>query len=334
MLAEALEVHMLRQVVVVCGLVLLGLVRGAIADTLDVTTYSPPKGWTRVEGQGPSVQLQVVNEAAGAAGSFTLLGAIPSAGDARTNFDRAWENAVTSVMPDAPAPKITGPMARDGWEIVRGSSSFQYVGRATTMTLVVATGDGRQVIAVVTTIGTTYQKDADRLLASLRFATPAAAAPSVELNGAWGFSSGGAMGSGPYAAWLSDRREYTFDGKGGYTFLRRHNVDRESETSIIRERGSYTLVRDVLTLSPAKAEREIWSKDTKGGYVKLVKREKVALEKTSYRVALTTYLDTQVPNLMLTPEAATQRDGNFNASTQYRLFRPDGKYYTAVPPTP
>jgi hypothetical protein len=146
------------------------------------------------------------------------------------------------------------------------------------------------------------------------------------------------MGTGNYAPWLSDRREYAFDGKGNYTFLRRHNVDRDADTSVIRERGTYTLKGDVLALTPTKSEREIWSKVTSGpnagAYDKLLRREKVALEKATYRLSYAFYLDTQVPNLMLTPSAATQRDGNFNATTQYRLFRPDGKYYTAVPPTP
>lgn len=163
-------------------------------------------------------------------------------------------------------------------------------------------------------------------------------APTAQLTGAWGFSTGGAMSPGQFAAWLSDRREYTFDGKGNYTFMRRHNVDRDPDTSIIRERGAYTLVGDVLTLTPAKSEREIWSKvktgATAGAYDKLLRREQVVLEKSEYRVSFTLYLDTQVQNLMLTPSAATQRDGNFNATTQYRLFRPDGKYYTAIPPTP
>ena len=145
------------------------------------------------------------------------------------------------------------------------------------------------------------------------------------------------MGTGPYAAWLSDRREYAF-ASGNYTFLRRHNIDRDTDLSIIREHGTFTLEGDVLALTPTKSEREIWSKVKSGAkagaYDKLLRREKVALEKATYRVAYTTYLETKVPNLMLTPSAATQRDGNFNATTQYRLFRPDGNHYTAIPPTP
>ncbi len=112
--------------------------------------------------------------------------------------------------------------------------------------------------------------------------TGSAPAPAAQLTGAWGFSTGGAMSPGQFAAWLSDRREYTFDGKGNYTFMRRHNVDRDPDTSIIRERGTYTLVGDVLTLTPAKSEREIWSKvktgATAGAYDKLLRREQVALE--------------------------------------------------------
>jgi hypothetical protein len=66
----------------------------------------------------------------------------------------------------------------------------------------------------------------------------------------------------------------------------------------------------------------------------LVSDAVAGLEKSTYRVSYTVYFDTQVPNLMLSPSATTQRDGTFNATTQYRLFRPDGNYYTAGPPTP
>ena len=105
------------------------------------------------------------------------------------------------------------------------------------------------------------------------------------------------MGAGQYAPWLSDRREYAFDGNGNYTFLRRHNVDRDPDMSLIRERGTYTLKGDVLTLTPTKSEREIWSKvksgANAGAYEKLLRREKVALEKATYRVSYTTSTSTR-----------------------------------------
>ncbi|MDB4964273.1 MAG: hypothetical protein JWP01_4272 [Myxococcales bacterium] len=349
-LAYSLDV-MVKQVVV--GILLLAGLAQVVAaapqmsaTTLDVTSYTPPSEWKRNE-TPDAAEYTISNEKMGVGASIVILRSIPAVGDARANFDAAWGQIVTA-MTEAKAPTIAAAAIRDGWQVVRGTTKFKFQGRAATATVLTATRDGSYVIVMATTIGATYKKDVDRFFSSLRFAartdagapasptTPAATA--MEISGAWGFSTGGAMGSGPYAAWLSDRREYAFDGKGNYTFLRRHNVDRDTDTSIIRERGTYTIAGDLLTLTPAKSEREIWSKvrsgPNAGAYEKLLRREKVALEKAAYRVAYTVYLDTQVPNLMLTSSAATQRDGNFNATTQYRLFRPDGAYYTAVPPTP
>lgn len=333
----------------VCILVLGWLASASAApptDSLDVTTYTVPTGWERTDQADKSaVGFVIVDEAAGAAAQLTLARSVPTTSDARANFDQAWATLIAASVPDAPRPTVAAAKVRDGWMVVRGTAKYKYEGRAASTTLLAATRDKAYVVVIATLIGTKFQKQADAFLASLRFAVPSAtttatapapaAAPSGELSGAWGFSTGGSMGTG---AWLSDRREYNFDGKGGYTFLRRHNVDREPDTSIIRERGTYTLDGDVLSLTPTKVEREIWSKvksgANAGAYDKLLKREKVALEKATYRIAFTLYPDTQVPNLMLTPSAATQRDGTFNATTAYRLFRPDGKYYTAVPPTP
>lgn len=341
--------------IVISMVVALGLLHGAAADAevVDVTRVSPPKGWNRVEHPGGLIEYNTTNEKAGAVASVSITPSMPAVGDGRANFDAAWAQIIASMLSNAPAPTMAPAATRNGWQIVRGSAKYTYEQRAARTTIFTATRDGKYVIVIATTIGSSFVKDVDKVLASLTFTgssarstttpaptTPAPTTPAAtgDVAGAWGFSTGGSMGTGRYAAWLSDRREYTFDGKGNYSFLRRHNVDHDPDTSIIRERGTYTLAGDVLTLTPAKSEREIWSKvksgANAGAYDKLLRRENVAKEKAEYRVSFTLYPDTQVQNLMLTSREATQRDGNFNASTQYRLFRPDGNYYTAIPPTP
>jgi hypothetical protein len=327
----------LKQTLVSIVIVLGFAVEAAAAPqvTVDVTSFTPPSGWKQVD---EKLTVEYSTATPKGAASIMVMRSFACTTDARANFDKAWKTFVTATLPDAPAPKIAPATRLDGWQLVRGTTTYDYQGNPGRTTILAAIRDASCVVVLATTVGTTFQKDVEQALTSIRFAAaPAPATSSPELAGAWGFSTGGAMGSGQYAAWLSDRREYKFDN-GSYTFLRRHNVDREPDTSIIRERGTYTLKGDVLALSPAKVEREIWSKvksgANAGAYDKLLRREKVAAEKSTYRISYTTYLDTQVPNLMLTPAAATQRDGNFNASTQYRLFRPDNKYYTAVPPTP
>lgn len=325
---------------------LLGLVLDAEARskvTVDVTSFTAPSGWKHTD-QKHSVEYTTATPTG--AGSLLIMRSFACATDAHSNFDKAWKTFVTDALPGAPAPTVTPTVRRDGWQLVRGTGAFEYEGNAGKISVLAAIREASCVVVVATTIGKAFEKEVDQVLASLRFAAPAPSTPAKAttpahatqtLSGAWGFATGGAMGSGQYAPWLSDRREYTFDN-GSYTFLRRHNVDREPETSIIRERGTYTFHGDVLALTPTKAEREIWSKvrsgANAGAYDRLLRREKVPMEKAEYRVSYTRYLETQVPNLMLTPRAATQRDGNFNATTQYRYFRPDGNYYTAVPPTP
>lgn len=139
---------------------------------------------------------------------------------------------------------------------------------------------------------------------------------------------------------MYDQREYTFDGKGNYTFLRRHDVTNEPETTITRERGTYTFSGGVLTLSPTKSERETWRKvidgPNQGAYDKLARHAKNALEKTAYRVVFAPHPDAAtIATMLLTPSQPTQRDGQFNGvGKEYRLLRPDGEYYTPIKPTP
>ena len=239
---------------------------------------------------------------------------------------------------------------RDGWDVVKGTAKYTYSGRAATTTLVAATRNGSYVLVVVSVVGQTYQKAVDKVLASLRFAAAPATAPTVpatapappattkvELSGTWGFCTGGALELGHATRWLRDSRQYTFDGKGKYTFLRRHDVNYDPDSSVTREHGTYTLTGDVLTVTPAACERELWSKPKgtlKSAYEKLLKREKLPLEKATYRVGYMRDEDGVTDNLVLTPSAATQRDGGFNSTTRYRLFPPNGKHYTAIPPPP
>lgn len=329
---------MVKQVVVgvVVALAVLGT---AAAETVDVTTVVTPSSWSRTARDGGVVEFSTANEASGAAVLVSIAPAMATNLDARGNFDATWTQIV-KAMADV-KPTMAPVENRGGWQIVSGSAKLTYQGQAMKARIVTATKDGKLAIVTVISVGTLYEKDVDKLLAGIKYggtATPAPAQATESLSGAWGFSSGGAMGTGPYAKWLSDRREYTFDGKGAYTFLRRHNVDQETDTSLIREHGTYTLAGDVLTLTPTKSEREIWTKSISGPnagkYGKLVRRENVPKEKAAYRVSYTVYPNTNVSNLMLTPSQATQRDGNFNATTQYRLFRPDNSYYTPIPPTP
>lgn len=316
-------------------------------ETFELTTFVPPAGWQRTPAKPTSIGFMRVSEAAGAAGSIKIERSLPSRGDARANFDAAWRDIVT--LPNVPAPTVAAATQRDGWDVVRGTAQYTYEGRAASTTILTATRDASCVIVVVTLVNTTFQKDANALLESLRFAappaptTPARPAPvpaaGGDLGGAWGFSMGGALWASPMSPWMSDHREYTFDGKGSYAFLRRHDVTNEPETTLTRERGTYTLQGDVLTLTPTKSERETWRKvidgPNAGAYAKLVRRAKNPLEKATYRVSFETHPDAKhIPALMLAPSAPTAREGEFNDTRRYRYLRPDGTYYTAIKPTP
>lgn len=339
-----------------CIALVLGWITAASAapkrETYDLMTFVPPAGWQRAPEKPSSIGFVKVDEAAGAAGSISIERSLPSKGDVRADFDWAWKEIVT--VPGVPAPTVGAATKRDGWAVVRGTAKYTYGGNAATTTILAATRDATSLVVVVTLINTTFQPQAEAFLSSLRFAAPpAAAAPAAptkepapapsgaggDITGAWGFSMGGPLWSTPASPWMSDHRELVFDGKGAYTFLRRHDVTNEPETTITRERGTYTYAGGVLTLTPTKSERETWQKvidgPNAGAYDKLARRARNKLEKTTYRVSFETHPDAKhIPALMLAPSAATEREGQFNDTQRYRYLRPDGTYYTAIKPTP
>lgn len=353
----------MRSLTLVVALLLsaqVGSARADVKETVDIATVRFPDGWQRTAKERTYVSYATVDAAAGSFCQLYAMVSAPSTGTLDGDFDTEWK---ASAIDNYGIRSATPLEARSikGWSAKAARGTLVHNGRTVTMSVYVYSNNSKRLAYLtVTNDPKRYARAISTFLASIALPTTTTAPPptidsstttttptgpatpttnlSADLTGAWGFSTGGAMGTGQYAPWLSDRREYTFDGKGTYTFLRRHNVDRDPDTSIVRERGTYTLTGDVLTLTPTKSEREIWSKvmtgPSSGAYAKLLRREALTKEKATYRVAFTFYPNTKVPNLMLTPSQATQRDGNFNATTQYRLFRPDGSYYTSIPPTP
>src|SRR5688500_15400982 len=163
---------------------ILALVRSAAAETVDVTTFAAPSGWKRAERE---YSVEYTNANKQAAASLTVHHSQPAAGDAKANFDTAWKQIVVAAFKDLPAPTMAPAATRGGWQIVTGSTKYAFQGNAARTTILTATRDTSYVIVVATTVGTQFEKEMDKVLASMKFAEAKLAKATVELGGAWGF---------------------------------------------------------------------------------------------------------------------------------------------------
>lgn len=142
-------------------------------QTFDITTYTPPKGWTK-QSTASSVQYSTEDAAKGTYCLIQLLKAVPGTNNAKTNFDAAWNNVVKEMLTVSGKPEMQ-PAAKDGdWEALSGYSTFESEGQKGIVMLVTSTGFSQMVNVLILTNTDVYEKDITTFLGSVDLKKPTA----------------------------------------------------------------------------------------------------------------------------------------------------------------
>jgi hypothetical protein len=309
------------------------------AESFDISTFQPPKGWSKQVGSD-AVQFSIEDKAA--FGVVILYKSVPGLGSPKENFDAAWTALVKDMMTVATAPEMSPAESRGGWQIVGGYAPFEKDGQKGVALLYTATGDGRMVNALVLTNTQAYEAVLTAFLQSISFkksvtaaapAQPTNAAPNTLLVGTWGQNLGAHMTYGdPVAAGMAgySKDQYTFNSDGSYTFVSKTFRMAYDKIILVVENGTYQINGDTLSIRPQKSVIQSWSKLNGGdGWGRLLTTQPRKLEPVNYKFTKHYFSGIDEWNLVLQADQPTERDGPFST---FKLF-PNAWYYKPISST-
>ena len=319
---------------VVVGLMVLAF--GAHAqslDTFDISSFQPPKGWTKQTG-AEAVRFSIEDKTGATFCLIALFKSVPGPGSPKENFDAAWATIVKEAVPVS-APEMIPADNKGEWLVAGGFASFEKDGVKGVAVLYTATGFGRMVNALILTNTQIYEPQATAFLESISFKKPAEnsiAAPPANnpIVGTWGQNLGAHMTYGdPVAAGMAgySKDQYTFNANGTYTFVSKTFRMAYDKITLVIENGTYQISGDTLSIRPQKSVIQAWSKMGGGDkWGRQLSSQPRKLEPVTYKFTKHYFSGIDEWNLVLQADQPTERDGPFST---FKLF-PNAWYYKPI----
>lgn len=315
---------MWRAVVVVMMLVP-GL---AVADEFGGWKFKPPAGYKKTEA-GDHVTLEKVTGK-----TFCQLTLFASRARGTDDGTFEWQNVVAKNFLTVTPKKPVNAKSKTLAYVATSGDAKDGSGNAFAFTHYVLMPDGAvsSVLLLSSNAASLAKCPAKAFVESIALAspptpvetTPAAGTLQVTITGASADTPGPTGNAPPFASsWGnsasaynqgmslgSNSRQYQFKADGTYRYLRETwgGHYRAGFYYSVEESGTYKLIGNQLALTPMKATGSEYDGD------KLVKTEKLALEKMTYTLEETWLAGMQQWYLIMTPTKQTERDGPFSNS--------------------
>jgi hypothetical protein len=172
---------MMRQDVFLVAAALCGTVAPAKAqsETLDLVTFTPPKGWTR-EALKNVVAFTQMDNAKKTWCKIMLLRSTTSKGSIAADFESEWQELAVKTYKAKMSPEKTALQKRDDWEVQTGKGTFPFSGEDAMAQLFTATAGGRCVSVLALSNSTSYLPTIQAFLAALTLRKPERTPPTGE----------------------------------------------------------------------------------------------------------------------------------------------------------
>jgi hypothetical protein len=297
-------------------------------ETFDITSFTPPKGWTKQKTEA-AIQFTKEDAPTGAYCLITLYKAVPGAIKAKENFDLAWKSLLMEMVTVSAPAEMQPSASENGWDIESGFAPFESDGSKGVAILVTGTSSGKMVNCIILTNTDTYEKEITAFLESVSIkkmesktqTVPETNKTGAGITGTWSKSSSTRMSYGDPASQGHDgyrKDEYTFNSNGTYIFLSKTFGMSDAKLILIRENGSYVVSGTKITISPQKSVIQAWSKkDGVDKWGKLLSTQNRPLEKITYTFTRHYFSGIQLWNLVLQASKPTSRDGPFSNNTTF-----------------
>ena len=153
---------------IISFLFLVAIMQQAICqtETFDITTYTPPKDWTKGTKEGV-VTYATINTTVGTFCVLAIYASTPSLGDPQKDFDKEWNDLVVTPYKAIANPK-TETAKSDGWVAITGISLIKIENNDAFAILTVLSGYGKVVSILATSNDQSYAKNIDEVLETIK----------------------------------------------------------------------------------------------------------------------------------------------------------------------
>jgi hypothetical protein len=165
--------------VVVALVVLSCAVAHAAPAAFESMTYEAPRGW-KVTSTSSGVQMQIIDEKAGAFALVAITPSIASQGSLDKDFDAAWSTGVAPTFKITGKPEMVPGESENGWSSKGGTATGEANGIAAVIILVTLTGHGRAMNIIIAVNNDKHQAAVQGFMDSVKMAVPKTQAPRVQ----------------------------------------------------------------------------------------------------------------------------------------------------------
>ena len=312
------------------------------SETFDIATFTPPAGWKKQVKPGVVI-YNISNENKGTYALIMLFQSGDSSKDAKSDFETDWLNLVGGPFGIKKRPEIQPAKNADGWTIISGGSQFENELGPAAVILNTFSGYGKKFSSASVVNSTDDIPAIEAFFGSIKLRRPepgvATSLPvdeaSAAIVGTW---SAGASGGQRYDDYKNpysvngygySKAQYTFNSNGTYAFVSKTFRMTFDKILLVKERGTYQVSGDRITIAPQTSVIEAWSKG--GGtdrWGKLLTAQNRALEKVTYQFTKHYFSGIQIWNLVLQSQKPTERDGPFSSNTTFT----NAWYYAPISP--
>ena len=153
---------------VLCLAILLSHYCSAQTETFDITTYQPPKGWKKTNGQG---YVLYEDHKSGNEAGFCILvvyASRNSSGDSDKDFQQEWNDLVVKPNGKVPHPKIEKEKTPEGWMAITGVTTLKEGNVEYALMLVIASGFGKTTSILAKVAGDSYMPTIESFLSTMK----------------------------------------------------------------------------------------------------------------------------------------------------------------------
>ncbi len=246
----------------------------AQTETFDLVTFTPPNDWQK-EVTENSITYTVTHKQNNTWCQIRILKSITSKGTIEDDFESEWQALIVTNFKPTESRQLNEVVESEGWKIKAAVVKFTFNNTDALAMLTTASGFQRCVSIVAITNSQEYLKDIEALISSVVLKKMSDASGNVaggsevltqtnnntsSVIGTWGISLVVPYRPGAEGSAGSTVKQYTFYTNGTFTFYTKIFSYSYKKLLLVREKGTYQISGNMITINPQSSVLESWSK--------------------------------------------------------------------------